>query len=350
MLNLLSGVLRSLGASLRYSVATQMFPPAPAFTEKNLPDLAGRVYIVTGANTGVGRELTRLLYGANATVYLACRSEAKARQAMDELREAQNSVAGRLELLLLDLADLRTIKPAVESFLAREKRLDVLFNNAGVLMPPADAPTTAQGYSLELGVNCLGPFLLTRLLTPVLAATAKATSDSVRVVWIASIAAELFSSPGGFDLARLRPDGKGYLHEPVPLFKYGDSKAGNYLHSTEFARRHRADGIISVAANPGNLNSDLYRTVTQTNLFKLAFHSIANYAMYEPIYGAYTELFCGLSPDVTLEKTGSWIGPWGRFFDMQAGVAQNAKPKSEGGGGGGEAFWEWSEQQVKPFL
>ena len=85
------------------------------------------------------------------------------------------------------------------------------------------------------------------------------------------------------------------------MYKYGVSKAGNYFHATEFAKRYRADGVVSVPLNPGNLSSDLCRTqgaVLSGLLKKLILHP--------PIYGAYTELFAGLSPQITMEKTGDW--------------------------------------------
>jgi retinol dehydrogenase 12 len=93
-------------------------------------------------------------------------------------------------------------------------------------------------------------------------------------------------------------------HIPKPTLNlYGNSKAGNYLHATEFARRYKTDGIVSVALHPGNLESDLYRD--QGSIFNFFLrHTI----LYPPVFGAYTELFAGLSPQVSMEKTGSWGG------------------------------------------
>jgi retinol dehydrogenase 12 len=232
----------------RPSMLRQNFPGAPTFTEKNIPDLAGKVFLITGANSGIGKELARLLYAANATVYMACRTETKARTAMHDIEAVVPSSKGRLEFLPLDLSDLRSVKPAVEAFAAKENKLHVLFNNAGVMFPSADKKT-AQGYDLELGTNCLGHFLLAHLLTPMLAATAKAEpAGSVRVVWVASMAAELYSVRHGIDMGNLSD--KGYVKEPSFAEKYGNSKAGNYLHGVEYARRHRQDGIISVVGSP----------------------------------------------------------------------------------------------------
>ena len=116
-----------------------MFPPAPTFTDKDLPSLVGKVYIVTGAASGVGFELAKILYVAGGTVYIAARSTARCEGAIDKIKTQASGVksAGRLESMIVDLADLRTVKGAVDEFLRRETRLDVLVNNAGVMTPPA---------------------------------------------------------------------------------------------------------------------------------------------------------------------------------------------------------------------
>lgn len=106
--------------------------PNPTLTEDNLPDQAGRVFIVTGGYTGIGYELAKVLYQHNGTVYIAGRSTEKAEKAIASLRQAVPDSQGKLEFMHIDLADLKTIKPGVEQFLAKESRLDVLTNNAGV--------------------------------------------------------------------------------------------------------------------------------------------------------------------------------------------------------------------------
>ncbi|KAK1707437.1 short-chain dehydrogenase [Colletotrichum lupini] len=279
-----------------FSIFTQAFPPRPQFTEKDIPDLSGRICIVTGANTGVGKEVAQILYSKNATVYATSRSEEKGRSAINAIKEAVPNSTGKLDLLTLDLADLTTIKPAADAFLAKETQLHLLINNAGVMMPPQGSKT-AQGYELQLGTNCVGPFLFTKLLTPTLVQTAKtAPKDSCRVVWVSSSAAEVLSPNPAIEIGNL-----DYSRDRIKEFKYGISKAGNYFHSTEFAKRHKADGVISLALNPGNLSSELDRHITALipTLFRKA-------TTYPAINGAYTELFAALSPDVTIEKTGDW--------------------------------------------
>ncbi|KAG6353550.1 hypothetical protein INS49_005512 [Diaporthe citri] len=273
----------------------QVFPPQPEFTESDLPDLAGKVYIVTGANSGLGKDLSGILYSKNAKVYVAARSKAKAQVAIDSIKTAHPQSKGVLVYLHLDLGDLSAIRPSVDEFLLRESRLDVLFNNAGVLAP-ADGPKTEQGYELNLGTNTIGPFLFTKLLLPTLINTAKISpKDSVRVIWVSSIAVNL-SPKYGLDIENL-----DYHKDQSTVTKYAISKVGNYLHSVEVARRHGAesDGVVSVALNPGNLNTELTR-----NRSWLETKFLRTFILYPPIYGAYTELFAGFSAHLTVEALG----------------------------------------------
>ncbi|KAI5925275.1 hypothetical protein F4810DRAFT_708661 [Camillea tinctor] len=320
---------------------SQAFPPKPGFTEKDLPQLRGKVYLITGANTGLGKELAQMLYSKHAKVYIAARSEAKALDAMNDIRRAEPGSSGDLVFIKLDLADLSTIKASAQKFLERENKLHVLFNNAGV-MKPAPGSKTVQGYELQLGVNNVGTFMFTKLLTPVLAATAKAEpSGLVRVVWVGSSAGELPMSPkGGVPMDNLD------YHKDLGWFpKYCISKAGNYLQGAEYARRHKADGILSITVNPGNLDSELWRNQPYVvgKILKWFF-------LHPPIKGAYTELFAGLSPEVTMENTGGWVVPWGRFMRSRKDLYEATKRKSEGGSGIAKEFWEWNEKQVEPYL
>ena len=196
---------------------------------------------MTGGATGIGLELVKILYSHNAKVYIAARSEQKAAKSITSVETTFPKSKGELHFLHLDLDDLNAVKQSAASFLVKETRLDVLWNNAGVMVPPRGSKTK-QGYEAQLGTNCLGPFLFTKLLTPLLAATAKSTpTGSVRVVWLGSSAAEGFSPKGGVDMTNL-----DYKKDQAAWHKYGVSKAGNVFYGKEFARRHKADGILSV--------------------------------------------------------------------------------------------------------
>ncbi|KAI1187097.1 short-chain dehydrogenase [Nemania serpens] len=316
----------------------QLFPGRPTYTEDEIPDLSGKVYLVTGANTGIGKEVARILYSKNAAVWIAARNAEKGANAIASIREAHPSSSGRLELLQLDLSDLTTIKASAEAFLAKEKRLDVLINNAGVMLPPHGSKT-AQGYELQLGTNCLGPFLFTQLLTPTLISTAKtAPKGSVRVIWASSSTAEHLSPRGGVDL-----DNLDYKRDVFNAWKYGISKAGNYYYATEYARRHRDDGIVSVSFNPGNLKSDLDRNC---NFFEMLFRHATT---YPTVNGAYTELFAAISEEVGMPNSGAWIVPWGRIENIRKDLLEGSKPEEEGGTGIAQKFWKWSEQQTSQY-
>ena len=125
--------------------------------------------------------------------------------------------------------------------MSKEDKLDVLWNNAGVMMPPQGSKTK-QGYELQLGTNNVAPFLFTKLLTPILTHTAQtAPPGSVRVIWVSSLAAELASPKGGLDMNNL-----DYKKDQSPLTKYAISKAGNVLHSQQYARLHKEDRIVGL--------------------------------------------------------------------------------------------------------
>jgi retinol dehydrogenase-12 len=259
--------------------------------------LLGQVYLITGSNTGVGKQLAQILYSKNAKVYIAARSEDKAKQAIEDIKKATPTSTGILAFLKLDLNDLTTIKPTVERFLASETKLHVLFNNAGVMVTEPKVTKTVQGYESHIGINNVGTFLFTKLLAPILVTTAKSEPpNTVRVVWVSSSGTEFMAHKN----VGVKLDNLDFHDEKAPIERYAISKAGNWCHGVEFAKRYKADGIISIPLNPGNLSSDLYRD--QGSVFKL----LTSLMMYAPIYGAYTELFAGLSPNITLALSGSW--------------------------------------------
>jgi len=174
---------------------------------------------------------------------VAARSAEKAEKVIYAIKNKHPTSTGDLVFLKLDLNDLSTIKKSAEEFHSKEDRLDILWNNAAILMPPAGSKTV-QGIDQQLGVNTLGPFLFTKLLTPILVQTAKtAAPGSVRVMFVASSATYLFTPKGGVDVAKLES------HHPYsPGEMYGVSKAGSALHALHFARLYSKDGVISTVS------------------------------------------------------------------------------------------------------
>ncbi|RKL25417.1 hypothetical protein BFJ68_g59 [Fusarium oxysporum] len=200
------------------------------------------VFLVTGASGGLGKLLVDILYRHNGKVYLAARSQSKTEEVIQEIKSAHPSSTGELHFLHLELDDLSTIKPAATRFLEKESHLDVLWNNAGVMIPP-EGSKTKQGYELQYGVNNIAHFLLTLFLRPALeAAAASAPKNSVRVVWVASSAADAAPNPA-VDLTNM-----DYHREEGAWMKYSRSKAASVIHSAEFARRTKGTGIISLVS------------------------------------------------------------------------------------------------------
>ena len=238
-----------------------------------------------------------MLYGASARVYMLARSAEKAERSLNEIHSAHPSSEGHIEFIPLDLSDLRTIKTTADTFLSKESKLDVLWLNAGVMIPPAGS-VTAQNYDLQLGTNCLGHFLLTQYLTPTIVKTAQsAPKNSVRVIWVSSAAAALPPVPA-VDFNNIT-----YAKKDEDIWmRYGRSKAGNVLHGVEYGRRMADDGVVSMSLNPGNLVTELQRNVP--GFTKWFFH---NFISWDAIWGAYTELYAGLSTEITLkEHQGVW--------------------------------------------
>ncbi|KAI0573584.1 retinol dehydrogenase 12 [Pyrenophora tritici-repentis] len=291
-----------------------LFPPPPKFTDANLSDLSGKVYIVTGSSAGVGKELARLLYSHNGTVYLATRTAEKTEGVKSWIKEQHPDSKGQLHYLHLNLNDLEGIKASAETFLAKEDRLDVLFNNAGV-MSQEKGTKTKQGYEIHIGTNCVGPFLFTKLLTSRLVETAKKEGQekgSVRVVWVSSTAADLYAPKYGIEMDNLDYSKK---YNDKPMAKYGISKGGNVLHAIEFQRRYGAEGVISVSLHPGILKTEITRDTPKLRLAILNF--FVGWMVHEMVFGAYTELYAGLSPDVVGIQLNEWIVPWGRVTKLR---------------------------------
>ncbi|KAK1990578.1 NAD(P)-binding protein [Colletotrichum falcatum] len=334
---------------------TQHYPPKPTFTEEHVGPQNGRVFIVTGGNAGVGFELIKLLYTTGATVYMASRSKERAEKSIGAITDAAPALKnpGVVKFLHLDLGDLEVVKSAAASFARQESRLDVLWNNAGAgaLSVPAGS-RTEQGLEHMVGVHCVAAQLFTHLLLPRLraAVAAVAAADgpggSVRVVWTSSFLAESRAPARGVDLGLLL-GGRPAAGDRVR--GYAQSKAGNWLLGREMAARHGAEGIVSVTQNPGNVRAGSYAGVPA-----LAMPIVDLLFLHETRYGGYTELYAGLSPEISLENNGAYVVPWGRIRPdaecPRKDLVDAVKSVAEGGTGHAASFWDWCEEQWRPFV
>ncbi|MFA6958743.1 MAG: oxidoreductase [Thermoanaerobaculia bacterium] len=257
------------------------------WTLKNLADQTDRVVIVTGANTGIGFETAAAFAARNAEVVLACRSEAKAVDAMKRIRF--RTPLARLRFIALDLASLDSIARFAKTFRDTYPRLDLLINNAGVMIPPLGY--TADRFELQFGCNHLGHFALTGQLLGLLEAT-----PSSRVVNVSSIAHKY----GAIDFENLNAE-QGYDKSAA----YSQSKLANLLFTRELQSRLRAAGskVIVTAAHPGWTATDLQR-------HNLLFRMLNPLFSQAPPQGALPTIRAAVDDTAT---GGEYFGPRGWF-------------------------------------
>lgn len=215
---------------------------SPRWTLADVPDLDGRVAVITGANSGLGLQITKDVAAAGARVVMACRNPDRAASARREV--LATGPRGTVELLELDLADLSSVERAATELSSRVDRLDILGNNAGLMA--TDESRTADGFETQFGVNHLGHFALTGRLLPLLRST-----PGSRVVNHSSVG----HRPGTFH----RDDPNYERRRYRPWHAYFQSKLANLLFTFELQRRLGVAGIdsIAVAAHPGGTRTDL---------------------------------------------------------------------------------------------
>jgi NAD(P)-dependent dehydrogenase (short-subunit alcohol dehydrogenase family) len=260
------------------------------WTTAQIPDQSGRVVLVTGANSGLGKITARELARAGATVLLTARDQAKCDSAEAEIRVAVP--AAKLEARVLDLADLGSVRKLAAGVAANHDRLDVLVNNAGVMMPPRS--TTADGFELQVGTNHLGHFALTGLLLERLGGA------DPRVVTVTS----LEHRPGQIDF-----DDLGWERGYDPRAAYQRSKLANAAFGIELDRRLRSAGspVKSVLAHPGYSATNLQST-GPTGLMKQLLR-VGNALLAQSAEdGALPQLYAASAPGV---EGGDFYGPDG---------------------------------------
>ena len=252
-----------------------------------MSDLAGRTFLVTGGNTGIGLATAAGLAGRGGRVYLACRSEAAGEAAAAGIRAGTGNQ--EVSFLPLDLADLGSVRDCAAAFLALGQPLHVLINKAGVA---GLRGLTRDGFELAFGVNHLGHFALTTALLDCLAAGAPA-----RVVTVAS---DSHYQARGIDFGALRQRTRGI----TGMREYAVSKLCNVLFSAELARRTEGRGITTYSLHPGVVASDIWRRVPGP------VRGLMTRRMLSTEDGARTSLYCATSPEVAQAT--------GRYYDKCA--------------------------------
>lgn len=257
----------------------------------DIPDQTDRVAIVTGSNSGIGFETAKTLAAKNADVIMACRSMDKAQRALEKLKKGLPNA--KIRIMSLDLSDLESITNFCELFRSEYSRLDLLINNAGVMVPPYSK--TKDGFELQMGTNHLGHFALTGKLLDML----ETTPDS-RIVSVSS-AAHNFGKP---DFTDLHWEHRKYK----PWRAYGDSKVANlyFIYHLADLLSARGSNIVCAAAHPGWSATELQRNTGLVSFLNPIFGQ-------DSTMGALPTLYAACGTDVVPKD---YFGPSG-FMEMK---------------------------------
>ena len=264
------------------------------WTTEHIPDLTEKVVIVTGANTGIGFEAAREFSRKGAETILACRDEIKANKALWNIRK--EIPEAKVRYLHLDLSSLSSVKQFAEKIRKDYSRLDVLVNNAGIILYPYR--TTEDGFESQLGINHLGHFALTGHLIDLIAKT-----EGSRIVNVSSLIYTL----GKLDFENfLFENGKGFSRTGA----YSRSKLANLLFTYELDRKFKSANLdaLAVAAHPGYAYTDFGRRRFFRSL-KFIFYPLVKLITQSPNLGALPLVRAAVDPEV---KGGDFYGPGGR--------------------------------------
>lgn len=292
-----------------------------SWTEQNIPNLTGKVFIITGANSGIGFESCRALAEKEATVVMACRNLERSQAALDEIKRSLPSA--RLELLKLDLASLDSVRAFAGTFTSKYERLDGLINNGGPI--GVTQSVTADGFESHFGVNHLGHFALTGLLLEALLNT----PDS-RVVTVGS----RMHADATMEWDDLMSE-RSYDRWAA----YGRSKLANMLFAFELNRRLVAKGVstLSVAAHPGLANTG-WADNNLSGLLKLVGKAMSVLTYQSAEMAALSILYAAVDGNV---RPGGYYGPEddkkGYPVEVQAGEVAYDE-------GDARRLWELSEE------
>ena len=299
-----------------------------------VPDLSGRLAVVTGSNSGLGFGLARRLSAAGADVVMAIRNRAKGEAAIDEIRATVPNA--KLTIKPLDLSSLAGVAALGEELNADGRPIDILVNNAGVMTPP-QRDTTTDGFELQFGSNHLGHFALTAHLLPLLRA-----ADQARVVSLSSLAARQ---------GRIHFDDPQFEKSYTPMQAYGQSKLAVLMFARELDRRSKEAGwgIVSNAAHPGLTKTNLQisgpsrgraKPSTMERLYTLSWR-LTPFLWQEIDEGILPALYAATSPQA---EGGAFYGPHGIYEAAGGGVTAAKVPARARDDADCRQLWEISER------
>ena len=293
-----------------------------------VPTQLDKIAVVTGANSGTGKETARRLAGAGAHVIMTVRTKEKGDAAREEILAQQPDA--QLEVRLLDLADLSSVQTFADALLSEKRPLNLLVNNAGVMTPPKRFETV-DGFELQMGTNFLGPFALTLRLMPLLLAAneSRVTTMSSDVATVGSIR---FNDPQ-------------WRRRYSPFFAYAQSKLADLLFAQQLSSiaRERNWDLISNAAHPGFTRTNLLSAGASLGRDKPRRQWMGQ-ATFLPSQGVEQGseplLYAAASPEAV---SGAYYGP-SRFFGLVGPTTIVRVPKSVRKANLGERLWKLAEQ------
>jgi NAD(P)-dependent dehydrogenase (short-subunit alcohol dehydrogenase family) len=295
------------------------------WTVKDMPSQAGKISVVTGANSGIGRETALELARAGGEVILTARTEAKGRDAVERIRHELPQAKARYELL--ELGSLRSVREFTQRVGSAEK-IDLLVNNAGVMRLPK-REVTEDGFERQMGTNFLGPFALTMLLLPALL-----RSVSPRVTTVSSGAANM-------ELKRIRFEDMQWEQGYGPWKAYCQSKLADLMFAVELGRRGTAAGLdlVSNAAHPGFARTNLQTTGVGREM-NAAERFAASFMSQDAAHGALPTL---LAATATNAASGKYYAP-ANFFHLKGDPVEVEVPKAALDEAAARNLWSVAEE------
>jgi NAD(P)-dependent dehydrogenase (short-subunit alcohol dehydrogenase family) len=297
--------------------------------DTDIPSQKGKVILITGGNSGLGLETARvLLKHEPSRVFLACRSKEKFEQAVNELKQ-KGSNTEAVSFLALDLASLSSIKSAAAEFQASSSRLDILMNNAGIMMTPEGL--TKEGYEIQLGTNHMGHAFFTHLLLPTLEETAK-TNPDVRIVFLSSMGESMSpKNPYQFDQF------KTTMSSFSTLSRYAISKLANVHYAAALAEQYPKIKVISI--HPGVVRTNLTGPIRESSLIIGTLTRVINsFIGVDAAKGALNQLWAATDPKA---ESGVFYHPVG-VTGKGSKLSQDKEAR--------EKLWEWTQQEIKQHL
>ncbi|KAI5272473.1 NAD(P)-binding protein [Aureobasidium subglaciale] len=294
---------------------------------KDIPDLSGKVIIVTGGSSGLGKESVHQLVKHNpGKVYLSARTSQRGDAAIKDIERDIPSAQGKIHFLEIDMASFASVKKAADRILAENDHLDILMNNAGAT--GAAPGLTTEGYEDQFGSNYMGPTLFTKLLLPLLRKTAEQPGSDVRIV---NLSSELFKQAPteGIVFSKLRTP----MPETSSIARYGQSKLANYFFSKVTAEKYPT--IKSVALHPGEVNTGIWDNLrTRRPYVGWALMTFLGPFLTDVHQGAKMQLWASTAKKESVKHGGFYTK---KGTEYTQAILSNDKLANE--------LWEWTEKE-----